>query len=30
VREIDTLANVARMHRAFTNERVQLVEPAQT
>jgi DNA ligase-1 len=30
VREIDTLANVARMHRAFTSERVQLVEPAQT
>jgi len=29
VRDIDTLANVARMHRAFTNERVQLVEPAQ-
>jgi DNA ligase 1 len=29
VREIDTLANVARMHRAFTGERVQLVEPAQ-
>jgi DNA ligase-1 len=29
VREIDTLANVARMHRAFTRERVQLVEPAQ-
>src|SRR5438128_996194 len=28
VREIDTLANVARMHRAFTGERVQLVEPA--
>ena len=30
VREIDTLANVARMHRAFTSERVQLVEPART
>jgi len=30
VREIDTLANVTRMHRAFTSERVQLVEPAQT
>jgi DNA ligase 1 len=29
VREIDTLANVARMHRAFTGERIQLVEPAQ-
>lgn len=29
VREIDTLANVARMYRAFTGERVQLVEPAQ-
>ncbi|MDQ6711219.1 MAG: ATP-dependent DNA ligase [Candidatus Dormibacteraeota bacterium] len=29
VRDIDTLANVARMHRAFTGERVQLVEPAQ-
>jgi DNA ligase-1 len=29
VRDIDTLANVARMHRAFTTERVQLVEPAQ-
>jgi DNA ligase-1 len=29
VREIDTLANVRRMHRAFTGERVQLVEPAQ-
>jgi ATP-dependent DNA ligase len=28
VREIDTLANVARMHRAFTGERVQLVESA--
>jgi len=28
VREIDTLANVAQMHRAFTGERVQLVEPA--
>ena len=26
LREIDTLANVARMHRAFTGERVQLVE----
>jgi len=30
VREIDTLANVARMHRAFTAERVQLVESAQS
>ena len=30
VREIDTLANVTRMHHAFTSERVQLVEPAQT
>jgi DNA ligase-1 len=29
VADIDTLANVARMHRAFTGERVQLVEPAQ-
>jgi DNA ligase-1 len=29
VRDIDTLANVARMHHAFTSERVQLVEPAQ-
>jgi DNA ligase 1 len=29
VRDIDTLANVARMHRAFTGERLQLVEPAQ-
>jgi DNA ligase-1 len=29
VREIDTLANVAKMHRTFTDERVQLVEPAQ-
>jgi DNA ligase 1 len=28
-REIDTLANVAKMYRAFTSERVQLVEPAQ-
>jgi DNA ligase-1 len=28
-REIDTLANVAKMHRAFTAEKVQLVEPAQ-
>jgi DNA ligase-1 len=28
-REIDTLANVARMHRAFSAEKVQLVEPAQ-
>lgn len=28
-RDIDTLANVARMHRAFTAEKVQLVEPAQ-
>src|SRR2546427_2203536 len=29
VRDIDTLASVARMHRTFTSERVQLVEPAQ-
>ena len=29
LREIDTLANVARMHRAFTGERVQLVESGQ-
>src|SRR6202171_3782164 len=29
IRDIDTLANVARMHRTFTGERVQLVEPAQ-
>ncbi|HYM49143.1 MAG TPA: ATP-dependent DNA ligase [Candidatus Limnocylindrales bacterium] len=29
VRDIDTLANVARLHRAFTSERVQLVEPAE-
>jgi DNA ligase-1 len=29
IRDIDTLANVAKMHRAFTGERVQLVEPAQ-
>src|SRR3989440_4023803 len=29
IREIDTLANVAKMYRAFTGERVQLVEPAQ-
>jgi DNA ligase-1 len=28
-REIDTLANVARMYQAFTAEKVQLVEPAQ-
>jgi DNA ligase-1 len=28
-RDIDTLANVARMHRAFSAEKVQLVEPAQ-
>jgi DNA ligase-1 len=28
-REIDTLDNVVRMHRAFTRERVQLVEAAQ-
>jgi DNA ligase-1 len=28
IREIDTLANVETMHRAFTGERVQLVEPA--
>jgi ATP-dependent DNA ligase len=29
VHDIDTLANVAKMHRAFTGERVQLVESAQ-
>ena len=29
IRDIDTLANVAKMHRAFTGERVQLVESAQ-
>ena len=29
IREIDSLANVAKMHRAFTGERVQLVESAQ-
>ena len=29
IRDIDTLANVAKMHRAFVGERVQLVEPAQ-
>jgi len=29
-REIDTLAYVERMHRAFTGERVQLVESAQS
>jgi DNA ligase-1 len=29
IREIDTLANVARMYQAFTAEKVQLVEPAQ-
>src|SRR5437016_2026072 len=29
VRDVDTLANVAKMHRAFTGERVQLVESAQ-
>lgn len=29
IRDIDTLANVAGMYRAFTSERVQLVEPAQ-
>jgi DNA ligase-1 len=29
IRDIDTVANVAKMHRAFTGERVQLVEPAQ-
>src|SRR2546427_898021 len=28
IRDIDTLANVAKMHRAFTGERVQLVESA--
>ncbi len=28
-RDIDTLANVARMHHAFTAEKIQLVEPAQ-
>jgi DNA ligase-1 len=27
--DIDSLANVTRMHRAFTAEKVQLVEPAQ-
>ncbi|HVH65983.1 MAG TPA: ATP-dependent DNA ligase [Candidatus Acidoferrum sp.] len=30
IRDIDTLENVARMYRAFTAEKVQLVEPAQT
>ena len=30
IRDIDTLENVARMYRAFTTEKVQLVEPAQT
>src|SRR5437868_8843059 len=29
IRDIDTLANVAKMYRAFTAEKVQLVEPAQ-
>src|SRR5437868_258561 len=29
IRDIDTLANVAKMHRAFVGERVQLVESAQ-
>jgi DNA ligase-1 len=29
IRDIDTLANVEKMHRAFTGERIQLVEPAQ-
>ena len=29
IRDIDTLANVAKMHRAFTGERVQRVESAQ-
>ncbi len=29
-REIDTLANVETLHRAFTGERVQLVESAQS
>ena len=29
IRDIDTLANVAKMHRAFTGERVQLVESAR-
>ncbi len=29
IRDIDTLANVAKMHRTFTGERVQLVESAQ-
>jgi DNA ligase-1 len=29
VRDIDTLANVSRMYRTFTAEKVQLVEPAQ-
>lgn len=28
-REVDTLANVARIYQAFTAEKVQLVEPAQ-
>jgi DNA ligase-1 len=28
-RDIDTLANVERLYRAFTGEKVQLVEPAQ-
>jgi ATP-dependent DNA ligase len=30
VRDIDTLANVARLHRSVTGERVQLVESAQS
>jgi DNA ligase-1 len=30
VRDIDTLANVEKLHRTFTGERVQLVESAQT
>ena len=29
VRDIDTLANVDRLYRAFTRERVQLVEPGE-
>ena len=29
IRDIDTLANVAKMHRTFTGERVQLIESAQ-
>jgi len=30
IRDIDTLANVEKLHRAFTGERVQLVESAQS